>query len=278
MNSENGNTLSAVPSASEANDGVRAVDSEHVSTLAEVTVAAVRKFAHEREAEAQLADEGLCGPIVDYVEPPPRKGDWIQTFTGVEFYPFDPRPEEIRIEDIAHALSMQCRYAGHCSKFYSVAEHSIRVAELLPMPLKLWGLLHDAAEAYLVDLPRPIKRHSEIGALYRVAEESLMRVIAERFGLSWPEPPEIDAADKALLCWEAMHLLPNNTWHEKWRHHLTGRERHLEFPEPPNVAERVFLTAFEWLARYSQPLTASPTETVRTADEAFHMDSRKGDS
>ena len=94
-----------------------------------------------------------------------RVGDWIQTMSGVIFYPLDPRPEEIRIEDIAHALSHQCRFAGHCREFYSVAEHSVRVSRELPQEFMLWGLLHDASEAYLVDLPRPIKRWSAMGRL-----------------------------------------------------------------------------------------------------------------
>jgi hypothetical protein len=129
----------------------------------------------------------------------PRKGDWIQTFSGVEFYPFDPLPSEILIEDIAHALSMQCRYAGHVRRFYSVAEHCVRVAELLPIEDRLWGLLHDASEAYLVDLPRPIKRHSEIGRLYREAEAVLMESICDRFNLAPVEPDSVGVADKAML-------------------------------------------------------------------------------
>lgn len=86
-----------------------------------------------------------------------RKGDWIQTYTGRQFWPLDPKPEEVCIEDIAHALSQQCRYAGHTIRFYSVAQHSVEIALRVPRAAALWGLLHDAAEAYLVDLPRPVK-------------------------------------------------------------------------------------------------------------------------
>lgn len=59
-----------------------------------------------------------------------RRGDWMQTFSGIQFYPLDPRVEDVRIEDIARALAMQCRYNGHVTRFYSVAEHSVRVAML----------------------------------------------------------------------------------------------------------------------------------------------------
>ena len=80
----------------------------------------------------------------------------MSTYTGKKFFPFDPRPEQICIEDIAHGLSMLCRFSGQCPYFYSVAEHSIYVVHCLPDNLQLEGLLHDASEAYLADLPRPV--------------------------------------------------------------------------------------------------------------------------
>jgi 5'-deoxynucleotidase YfbR-like HD superfamily hydrolase len=116
-----------------------------------------------------------------------RTGDWMQTYTGRQFWPLDPRAEEIEIEDIAHGLSMQCRYAGHCLRFYSVAEHSVLLSRALPEPFKLWGLLHDAAEAYVLDIIRPIKP-SLPG--YREIEEAVMVGVCQRFGLA-PEMPEI---------------------------------------------------------------------------------------
>jgi len=147
-----------------------------------------------------------------------RKGDWIQTFSGLQFWPLDPRPEEINIEDIAHALAMQCRYSGHVETFYSVADHSIRVAEIVTEPLKLAALLHDAAEAYLVDLPRPIKRFSELGRHYREIEDALCIVICERFGLA-PEAfddPSIKHCDNVLLSTEKRDLMkiPPKAWFE----------------------------------------------------------------
>src|SRR5271165_7548492 len=88
-----------------------------------------------------------------------RKGDWIQTYTGRVMYPLDPRPEEINIIDIAHALSNLCRFTGHVRTFYSVAEHSVRVSQHCDPKDALWGLLHDASEAYLADMSRPMKRY-----------------------------------------------------------------------------------------------------------------------
>src|SRR5579885_2784587 len=91
-----------------------------------------------------------------------RHGDWIQTYCGVAFYPLDPRPEEILIEDIAHALSMLCRFTGHVKRFYSVAQHCVYVSHRCDPKDALWGLLHDAAEAYLNDISRPVKSLREL--------------------------------------------------------------------------------------------------------------------
>ncbi len=176
-----------------------------------------------------------------------RNGDWILTYTGVEFWPIDPRPEDVCIEDIAHALSMQCRYAGHTSQFYSVAEHCVRVTTLVPPEDQLWALLHDASEAYLVDLPRPIKRYTEIGKHYRVAEDALMRVICDRFGLPHEEPPSVKRADQAMLCVEARALLPVNSWWKKWEGCLMGGEAPIESTAPPAEAEAAFLSLFHAL-------------------------------
>ena len=82
-----------------------------------------------------------------------RRGEWIQTFSGGRFWPLDPRPEDVYIGDIAHALSMKCRYAGHTTFFYSVAEHSVHVCRHAPAEHKLWALLHD--EGRQVFLPHP---------------------------------------------------------------------------------------------------------------------------
>lgn len=133
-----------------------------------------------------------------------RKGDWMQTFTGRQFWPIDPRPDEICIEDIAHALSMMCRYNGHVRTFYSVAEHSVLVSQALPDELALWGLLHDASEAYIADIVRPAKRFI---TGYCEVEDRIMNAVCQRFGLEPTMPAEVKRVDNAILADESATLL-----------------------------------------------------------------------
>jgi hypothetical protein len=145
-------------------------------------------------------------------EPEQRRGDYMRTYTQERFYPLDPRPEEITIEDISHHLALMCRFGGATKTFYSVAQHSVLVSGLCPLEYALWGLLHDAPEAFLGDCVRPLKRQPEMRC-YVDAEERLMRAIGARFGLGpceggmfgMPEP--VHRADEILLATEARDLL-----------------------------------------------------------------------
>jgi len=134
----------------------------------------------------------------------PRKGDWIQTYTGIQFWPLDPLPHEIEIEDIAHALSLICRYAGHCSRFYSVAQHSILVSHFVPKKLALTGLLHDASEAYISDIPKPVKNFLPD---YAIIEKAIEIAIAERYHLPFPIPKEVKHIDMVMLKTEVRDLM-----------------------------------------------------------------------
>jgi uncharacterized protein len=175
-----------------------------------------------------------------------RTGDWIQTYTGGIFYPLDPRPDEINIEDIAHSLSLQCRFSGHCREHYSVAQHSVILAENLPEELRLWGLLHDASEAYLVDLPRPIKRSCDMGRMYREYEAALMRCVCERFNLPVEEPAEVKRMDTVLLMTEKRDLMtPEPKPWEDTEAPLSTRIR----PISSSSAERLFLSVYRLLIK-----------------------------
>ena len=133
-----------------------------------------------------------------------RKGDWMQTYTGRQYWPLDPRADEVHLEDIAHHLSMLCRYNGACERFYSVAEHSVYVSLLVPHELRLAALLHDATEAYCGDMIRPIKRNSPE---YVAVEKLNHAAVCERFGIDPSDCEVIKQADNAMLMAEAKYLL-----------------------------------------------------------------------
>lgn len=120
----------------------------------------------------------------------------IRTHSGEYVNVFNPMPETIKIEDIAHALSRQPRFGGHLPVEYSVARHCIACCDEAPDGFRLCALLHDAAEAYLIDLPRPIKKEIEV---YKAIEDGLMKVIARKFGIEYPFPSEVHAVDNIML-------------------------------------------------------------------------------
>ena len=168
---------------------------------------------------------------------------FIGTFSGLRFWPLDPNPEKILIADIAHALAHQCRFGGHSSKFYSVAEHSVHVSQLCLPEHALWGLLHDASEAYLVDLPRPLKLLPEFAA-YREAERRLQRAVAVRFGLAPEQPARVTAADDTML-WIEAHSLLGSMPVKAVR--STRPPFEITAPLLPVEAERLFLSRFKKL-------------------------------
>jgi len=145
------------------------------------------------------------------------KGDWIETYTGRQFRPFDPRPEDVCIEDIAHALSLLCRFNGQCRYFYSVGQHSLLCSELahkrgLGKRMELLMLLHDASEAYVSDVARPIKPFLNN---FKDIEHKVQRAILDAFVIKEPSKNEmqlIKEIDLTLLATEARILMPFKNW------------------------------------------------------------------
>lgn len=138
----------------------------------------------------------------------------IQTFTGLEFYPLDPKPSNISPLDVAHALSLKCRYTGHCEFFFSVAQHSVLLADWVAhlggsVVDQRWALMHDASEAYLPDVAGPIKRH--IPGFCEI-EDRVLRAVAERFHLPWPKNPWITDLDRNFYWRERRVLLKDVDW------------------------------------------------------------------
>lgn len=177
-----------------------------------------------------------------------RRGPWGTTFSGAKYWPEDPRAGDFRIADIAHALANQCRFGGHCREFYSVAQHSVIVSNICALRDAMWGLLHDASEAYLVDVPRPVK-YSRGMERYTEIERAFMAAICEQFGLGAEMPTSVHWADEALLALEARHLMPEEAVRE-WTLSCTDDTGLLGIvPWSPAVAEREFLTRFAQLER-----------------------------
>ena len=139
-------------------------------------------------------------------------GEFITTYTGQHFEPTNPDPELIRIEDIAHALSMLCRGNGHVSSFWSVGEHCICCAKEaagrgLSKKVVLACLLHDASEAYLADITRPVKQFLPG---YLEIEKRLQDTIYEKFLGRVPTETEqtaISSVDDTLLYYEFDHYM-----------------------------------------------------------------------
>lgn len=199
---------------------------------------------------------------------PERRGDWMQTFSGRRFWPLHPRAEDVCVEDIAHALSLQCRYGGHCLWFYSVAEHSVLLAKWVldhgagsiveRRILALWLLLHDGGESYVSDMVRPLKRHMPE---FRNVEDGVTWAIYERFGLDPAmEPREVKQLDNRILMDERAQVMcpTGDDWHFGGETEPLGVK--LQFWSPER-AEQEFLAMFGHLAAPSDMAAPSALTT-----------------
>lgn len=138
-----------------------------------------------------------------------NKGSWTQGWgpLGPRAYnPVDPTPDMVEIEVIAHVLSQQCRFAGHTNEFFSVAQHCVMVSMMCEPEDALWGLLHDASEALIVDVPRPVKRHKRFD-FYMECEEKIMEAVCKNYDLPLAMPLSVRLADDLALALEFRDLM-----------------------------------------------------------------------
>lgn len=173
----------------------------------------------------------------------PRTGNWTQTFTGGQFWPLDPRPEDFDIEDIAHGLAHVCRFSGQCRKFYSVAQHSVILSENVLPEYSMEALLHDATEAYIGDIPGPLKAFLPE---YSAVEARIWTALAQRFDLP-PEPSmAVKVADSRILGDEARALFskPPANWNLPFMPFGIPIR-----PWDAATAERKFLERFDYLSK-----------------------------
>jgi hypothetical protein len=144
------------------------------------------------------------------VSPSKPIGSAVRTYTGVLFDFVNPEQSSINLMDISHSLSLLCRFAGHCKRFYSVAEHAVRVSYICPPGQELWGLHHDDSESYCVDVPRPLKHLAGMES-YRAHEKRVQLEIVKMLGFDvLEEPAEVKLADMVLLVTEQRDLLHNS--------------------------------------------------------------------
>jgi 5'-deoxynucleotidase YfbR-like HD superfamily hydrolase len=176
----------------------------------------------------------------------------IMLHSGRLFDLSNPETSEITIDDIAHGLSLTCRYAGQCSGFYSVAEHSVLVSHVATHA-KLAALLHDAAEAYVGDMSRPLKL---LLPDYKTIERRIEREIFLRVGIEWPPPPEVKLADHRLLAAEQAVLMPAGT--NEWLCDTDIIPAEVEIRQLcPSEAKKLFLDRFAELNQAKKQVQAS---------------------
>lgn len=202
----------------------------------------------------------MKGSELTVTETEQRTGYYMQTVSGRRFWPEDPRAEDVDLRDIAHALSQICRFGGHTEQFYSVAQHSTLVADCVARmggdsEQIMWGLLHDAAEAYIGDMIWPIKNsHTGAMAEYKRVERRVMTAISEKFNLAPPwdhgplcEPPEIVLnADRRVLLGEARDLMGDPEWAAE-RVSLGGEQ---PYPEHKIIPQRMELARIWFMDRF----------------------------
>lgn len=189
---------------------------------------------------------------VDPYNDPSRLGGSIQTSTGGIFYPLDVREEEITLKDVAHGLSHKARFTGHTSRLYTTAEHAVRVSECVEMlggtiMQQYVALHHDDSDAYLPDVPTPLKVLPEF-EFFRKIEKDIEHACYRKFGCVIDDYTIVKKADMMLLLTEKRDLMPkvNSNW---------GRFEMKPIPKPykiipwnPTKARKKYLERHEALA------------------------------
>jgi len=173
-----------------------------------------------------------------------RVGQWFQTYTGRKFWPVSPRVGDFDIKDIAHHLANICRFGGAVKKFYPVAAHCVHVSFLVPPQFAFEGLMHDAPEAYLGDVIRPLKYQMP---QYLHIEAQVWSILARQFGLQFQISPEVKLADNVALVTERRDLLihTDNRWSIELER-LQPDKKHI-VAMSPKKAEADFLARYFYL-------------------------------
>jgi hypothetical protein len=140
----------------------------------------------------------------------------IVTASGIMFDIMETTPDMVKIDDIAHALSMNNRFTGHTKFPYPVSQHSRLGSYLVPPKYALRFLLHDGSEAYLGDMNRPLKHFTPAGVEYRKVEAVVQAVIYKKFGLVGEDPEVIHKIDNQMLYAEKAQIMAPTEWKNIW--------------------------------------------------------------
>lgn len=182
----------------------------------------------------------------------PYPTNYISTYLGNRFHPEGPRIDHVALEDIAHGLAYQCRFNGQTRAFYSVAQHSLLVASVLPPELHRAALLHDAAEAYLGDMVKPLKRLlPDFGRIEAGVTQLIAQAFAVEFGSddahATPVQRQIHVAikhaDMVALATEKRDLMPHSVEPWSYLHGIQPLPQAIH-PLPPHEAKQAFLDAW----------------------------------
>jgi hypothetical protein len=171
-------------------------------------------------------------------------GPTILLASGAYFDFLDPEGSDFTLDDIANGLALTCRFAGQCPRFYSVAEHSVHVSKIVQPEHAFAGLMHDAAEAFIGDVSKPLK---ELLPEYKAIERRVEAAIFSRFGVPAPMPPEIKEADIVMLATEQQKLMRNR---DDWDYTRGRKVADVEIGcWDPETARFLFLRRFKELAQ-----------------------------
>ena len=187
---------------------------------------------------------------------------YIETYTGKKFHILHPQLSEICIEDIAHALALQCRWTGHCKFHYSIAQHSYLASYITASGisqawihdeqeriLALEKLMHDASEAYIADINRPLKHFTKLGSVYLPIEETVQQAICVKFGLPLAQSPDVKVADNLMLYAEKRDIMGDLKWTHAWGEAEAAEQKITSWS--PRQAEERFLARFHQLYKKS---------------------------
>jgi uncharacterized protein len=195
------------------------------------------------------------------------KDNFIALLSGAKMNYHYPERSDVTIEDMASALSNNCRFSGHLPRFYSIAQHLVNTSRIVPAEVAFTALMHDTAEAFTNDLPTPLKWEFPV---FKELEGKIESAMSKRFGFEFPYPKEVKEADTIMLILEKFYVKEDFTiWpnYEEWTQEMVEPYRQLVDLDSwqPRRAKREFLERFEELKNNVPQVQAAQPVSKRAA-------------